>query len=60
VSPRAGPTAVEMALPAIKPKTPTRPTNVLERSTFSHHGARGSVVVKALCYKPEDRGFDTR
>jgi hypothetical protein len=23
-------------------------------------GARGSVVVKALCYKPEDRGFDIR
>jgi hypothetical protein len=21
---------------------------------------RGSVVVKALCYKPEDRGFETR
>jgi hypothetical protein len=23
-------------------------------------GARGSVVVKALCYKQEGRGFDTR
>jgi hypothetical protein len=23
-------------------------------------GARGSVVVKALCYKLEGRGFDTR
>jgi hypothetical protein len=23
-------------------------------------GARGSVVVKALCYKPEGRGFKTR
>jgi hypothetical protein len=23
-------------------------------------GARGSVVIKALCYKPEGRGFDTR
>jgi hypothetical protein len=23
-------------------------------------GARGCVVVKALCYKPEDRGFETR
>jgi hypothetical protein len=23
-------------------------------------GARGSIVVKALCYKPEGRGFDTR
>jgi hypothetical protein len=22
-------------------------------------GARGSVVVKALCYKPEGGGFDT-
>jgi hypothetical protein len=24
------------------------------------YGARGSVVVKALCYKPEGRGFVTR
>jgi hypothetical protein len=24
------------------------------------NGARGSVVVKALCYKPEGRGFDSR
>jgi hypothetical protein len=23
-------------------------------------GARDSVVVKALCYKPEDRGYETR
>jgi hypothetical protein len=23
-------------------------------------GERGSVVTKALCYKPEGRGFDTR
>jgi hypothetical protein len=23
-------------------------------------GACGSIVVKALCYKPEGRGFDTR
>jgi hypothetical protein len=23
-------------------------------------GARGSMVVNALCYKPEGRGFDTR
>jgi hypothetical protein len=26
----------------------------------SQVGVRGSVVVKALCYKPEGRGFDTR
>jgi hypothetical protein len=25
-----------------------------------HIGARGSVVVKALCYKLEGRGFDSR
>jgi hypothetical protein len=25
-----------------------------------HLGARGSVVVKALCYKPEGIGFQTR
>jgi hypothetical protein len=28
--------------------------------TPSGSGARDSVVVKALCYKPEGRGFDTR
>jgi hypothetical protein len=27
---------------------------------FKTGGARGSVVVKALCYKPEGRGFDSR
>jgi hypothetical protein len=26
----------------------------------SHTGVRGSLVVDALCYKPEGRGFDTR
>jgi hypothetical protein len=25
-----------------------------------HTGVRGSVVVKALCYKPEGCGFETR
>jgi hypothetical protein len=25
-----------------------------------YHVDIGSVVFKALCYKPEDRGFDTR
>jgi hypothetical protein len=29
-------------------------------SLLSAFGARGSVVVKALCDKPEGRGFDTR
>jgi hypothetical protein len=29
--------------------------------THTHtYGARRSVVVKALCYKPEGRGFETR
>jgi hypothetical protein len=27
---------------------------------YLHIGVRGSVVVEALCYKPEGRGFDTR
>jgi hypothetical protein len=31
----------------------------LARFPLGHIGARGSVVVKALSYKPEDRGFDT-
>jgi hypothetical protein len=28
--------------------------------TFCIWGWKGSVVVKALCYKPEGRRFDTR
>jgi hypothetical protein len=28
--------------------------------TLTVVGARGSVVVKALCYKPEGRGFESR
>jgi hypothetical protein len=28
--------------------------------TYESCGARGSVVVKALCYKPEGRGFKSR
>jgi hypothetical protein len=27
---------------------------------INNNGVRGSVVVKTLCYKPEDRGFDSR
>jgi hypothetical protein len=27
---------------------------------LSRIGARSSIVVKALCYKPEGRGFETR
>jgi hypothetical protein len=39
--------------------------NLLNRQfTIRYHfaliGARGSAVVKALCYKPEGRGFHTR
>jgi hypothetical protein len=26
---------------------------------YVSQGARGNVVVKALCYKPEGRGFET-
>jgi hypothetical protein len=29
-------------------------------SDSSLYGARGSVVVKALCYQPEGHGFETR
>jgi hypothetical protein len=28
--------------------------------TIDYSEARGSVVVEALCYKPEGRGFDFR
>jgi hypothetical protein len=31
-----------------------------EKERGEKGGVRGSVVVKALCYKPEGRGFDTR
>jgi hypothetical protein len=35
--------------------------SILEYNDVSfHNGARCSVVVKALCYKPEGRGFDFR
>jgi hypothetical protein len=30
------------------------------RVLYVVRGARGSVVVKALCYKPEGREFETR
>jgi hypothetical protein len=35
-------------------------TNLAYLSVCIIWGARGSVVVKALCYKPEGRGFETR
>jgi hypothetical protein len=34
--------------------------NGIIQATHIHYGARGSVVVKALCYKPEGSGFDSR
>jgi hypothetical protein len=30
------------------------------REALNTNGARGSAVVKALCYKPEGRGFETK
>jgi hypothetical protein len=32
----------------------------IKKFIFFRPGARGSVVVKALCYKPEGGGFETR
>jgi hypothetical protein len=32
----------------------------LIREYHVYRGARGNIVVKELCYKPEGRGFDTR
>jgi hypothetical protein len=49
-----------------KPQSVQTGQRVTERNINSAitllDGARGSVVVKALCYsyKPEGRGFDTR
>jgi hypothetical protein len=36
------------------------PGRVIDLSLLLNGGTRGSVVVKALCYKPEGRGFDSR
>jgi hypothetical protein len=33
---------------------------LIANSTVLTNGACGSVVVKASCYKPEGRGFETR
>jgi hypothetical protein len=30
----------------------------LYANELTQRGARGSVMFKALCYKPEDRGFE--
>jgi hypothetical protein len=34
-------------------------THTLLQKLIGEGGARGSVVVKTLCYKPECRGFET-
>jgi hypothetical protein len=34
--------------------------NLIFKNNFNIWGPRGSVVVKALSYKPEGGGFDTR
>jgi inorganic pyrophosphatase/exopolyphosphatase len=33
---------------------------VFQLGISNHYGAGSSIMVKALCYKPEGRGFDTR
>jgi hypothetical protein len=38
----------------------SRYTDCALTETYMYIYARYSVVVKALCYKPESRGFDTR
>jgi hypothetical protein len=47
-------------LPKIKWLWLTEESAVSQWANSLGSGARGSVVVKALCYKPEGRGFDTR
>jgi hypothetical protein len=52
----------------LKHKTDIPPTSLwplrgnipISHSHACMEGTRGSVVVKALCYKPESRGFDTQ
>jgi hypothetical protein len=41
--------------------SPTSSDEVKNRvELYLYSGARGGVVVKALCYKPVGRGFDSR
>jgi hypothetical protein len=53
-------------IPADPTENSTPSTRKGKRSSFEIlfcldiEGARGSVVVKALCYNPEGRGFDNR
>jgi hypothetical protein len=37
-----------------------RHAECISQSDVFHKGARGSVVVKTLCYKPEGHGSETR
>jgi hypothetical protein len=39
--------------------TPYCPAGRHLEERVRYGGGRGSVVVKALCYKPEGRGFET-
>jgi hypothetical protein len=47
--------------PTLKKETkcPSGTSGVFQLAITQNRG-RGSVVVKALCYKPESRGFSTR
>jgi hypothetical protein len=50
----------EMMMIMVKQKNTRKNIRELIKLLPVYVGARGSVVVKALCYKPEGRGFDTR
>jgi hypothetical protein len=49
---------LRLSMKNIPVKIPVNKTII--RFTPCHIGARGGVVVKALRYKPEGRGFDSR
>jgi hypothetical protein len=50
--------SVQQPTPSYSPPTDCVLQNF--KGPFTNSGVRGSVVVKALCYKSEGRGFDTR
>jgi hypothetical protein len=51
------PSAAAAQLQAHEPVLPIQ-DSAMSHLAMGYLGARGSVVVKAMCYKPEGRGFE--
>jgi hypothetical protein len=54
------PSVVVSVVEVSEPHAPAALTRRYTPDTDCTEGAHGSVVVKALCYKPGGRGFETR